>query len=59
VFFFLINFLNLFSKAMEDVLSELDQVQTMEIDENEQALSNAKASYDERMDLLDAKVVLS
>lgn len=43
-------------KAMEDVLSELDQVQTVELDENEQALEKAKASFDEKMDLLDVKV---
>lgn len=41
---------------MEDVLSELDQVQTVELDENEQALEKAKASFDEKMDLLDVKV---
>lgn len=41
---------------MEDVLSELDQVQTIELDENEQALAKAKASYDEQLDLLDVKV---
>jgi len=41
---------------MEDVLSELDQVQTVELTENKNALTRARATYDEQMDSLDAEV---